>query len=100
MLTKCRRRLFFQYLKQWVADNIGIIIGLKEGQFAKIKALELKKSLESLGKKIQLIAMTDITHDQVLKFAKIDAFIQVACPRLGTDNHFEKPMLSIPQARF
>jgi 2-(3-amino-3-carboxypropyl)histidine synthase len=54
--------------------------------------------LETLGKKIQLIAMTDITQDQIRKFTKIDAFIQVACPRLGTDNHFEKPMLSIPQA--
>jgi 2-(3-amino-3-carboxypropyl)histidine synthase len=95
---KMQKKALLSVFKAMDADNIGIIIGLKEGQFAKIKALELKKSLESLGKKIQLIAMTDITHDQVLKFAKIDAFIQVACPRLGTDNHFEKPMLSIPQA--
>jgi len=95
---KMQKKALLSVYKALDAENIGIIIGLKEGQFAKIKAIELKKSLEALGKKIQLIAMTDITQDQIRKFTKIDAFIQVACPRLGTDNHFEKPMLSIPQA--
>jgi 2-(3-amino-3-carboxypropyl)histidine synthase len=28
----------------------------------------------------------------------IDAFIQVACPRISTDNRFDKPVLSTPQA--
>ena len=32
------------------ANKIGIIIGLKEGQFSKIKALKFKKSLEVLGR--------------------------------------------------
>ena len=31
-------------------------------------------------------------------FTGIDAFIQVACPRISTDNEFDKPMLSTPQA--
>jgi 2-(3-amino-3-carboxypropyl)histidine synthase len=80
------------------AMSIGIIIGLKEGQFAQVKALELKKSLERLGKKIQLIALTDITEERIEIFRGIDAFIQVACPRIAMDNHFRKPMLSVPQA--
>jgi 2-(3-amino-3-carboxypropyl)histidine synthase len=79
------------------ADRIGIIIGLKEGQFSQIRALELKKTLEALGKKVQLIALTEITNERVLNFKKIDAFIQVACPRIATDNYFKKPMLSVPQ---
>jgi 2-(3-amino-3-carboxypropyl)histidine synthase len=80
------------------AKTIGIIIGLKEGQFANIKALELKRLLELAGKKIMLIAMTEITDERLLSFEDIDAFIQVACPRIGTDNHFHKPVLSVPQA--
>jgi 2-(3-amino-3-carboxypropyl)histidine synthase len=28
----------------------------------------------------------------------VDAFIQVACPRISTDNEFDKPVLSTPQA--
>lgn len=79
------------------ADRIGIIIGLKEGQFSQVRALELKKILEALGKKVQLIALTEITNERVLNFKKIDAFIQVACPRIATDNYFKKPMLSVPQ---
>jgi 2-(3-amino-3-carboxypropyl)histidine synthase len=79
------------------ADRIGIIIGLKEGQFAQVRALELKKKLEELGKKVQLIALTEITEDRVQIFKQIDAFIQVACPRIATDDHFKKPMLSVPQ---
>lgn len=79
------------------AERIGIIIGLKEGQFSQVRALELKKTLEALGKKVQLIALTEITNERVLNFKKIDAFIQVACPRIATDNYFKKPMLSVPQ---
>ena len=80
------------------AKKIGIIIGLKEGQFAKIKALNLKKSLEALEKEIQLFALTEITEERLRNFKGIDAFIQVACPRIAIDNHFSRPVLSVPQA--
>ena len=79
------------------ARRIGLIIGLKEGQYAQVRALELKRTLEKLGKKVQLIALTEITEERVQIFKEIDAFIQVACPRISTDNHFKKPMLSVPQ---
>ena len=39
-----------------------------------------------------------ITNDRLKNFTGIDAFIQVACPRISTDNEFDKPMLSTPQA--
>jgi 2-(3-amino-3-carboxypropyl)histidine synthase len=93
-----RKKAVLSIYKALDAMRIGIIIGLKEGQFAHIKALELKKSFEQLGKKIQLIALTDITEERVQVFRGIDAFIQVACPRIAIDNHFKRPMLSVPQA--
>ena len=80
------------------AESFGIVVGLKEGQFSKLTALKFKKELEGLGKKVQLFALTDITDDKLRNLKGIDAFIQVACPRISTDNHFHKPVLSTPQA--
>ena len=81
------------------AHTIGIIIGIKDGQFAKTRALELKKEFEKVGMKVRLIGLTEITEERMQIFNHIDAFVQVACPRIGIDNHFKKPMLSVPQAR-
>ena len=92
-----QKKAILSIYKALDAEVIGIIIGLKEGQFAHIKALELKKSFERLGKKVQLIALTDITEDRIQIFKGIDAFVQVACPRISIDNHFKKPVLSVPQ---
>jgi len=80
------------------AQTFGIIVGLKEGQFAQVTALKFKKELEQEGKSVQLIALTDITNERLKNFIGIDAFIQVACPRISTDNQFDKPVLSTPQA--
>ena len=57
-----------------------------------------KKELEKEGKKVQLFALTDITNERLNNLRGIDAFIQVACPRISTDNQFDKPVLSTPQA--
>ena len=80
------------------AKTFGVIVGLKEGQFAQLTALKFKKELEKEGKIVQLIALTDITNERLKNFTGIDAFIQVACPRISTDNQFDKPVLSTPQA--
>jgi 2-(3-amino-3-carboxypropyl)histidine synthase len=93
-----QKRAILGIYKAADANTIGLVIGLKEGQFAHVRALELKKEFEKLGKKVQLIALTEITDDRMQIFKNIDAFVQVACPRIATDNHFSKPMLSVPQA--
>jgi 2-(3-amino-3-carboxypropyl)histidine synthase len=93
-----QKRAVLTIYKAIDAEKFGIIIGLKEGQFSHLRALELKKQFAELGKKVQLIAMTEITEERIQVFKGIDAFVQVACPRIATDNHFSKPMLSVPQA--
>lgn len=80
------------------AKTIGLVVGLKEGQFMLNRVLELKKEMEKHGKKVQLIALTEVTNDRLMVFSNIDAFIQVACPRISIDNPFTKPVLSVPQA--
>ena len=88
----------YQENKAADAETFGVIVGLKEGQLSKLTALKFKKELESEGKTVHLIALTDITNERLRNLKNIDAFIQVACPRISTDNKFDKPVLSTPQA--
>ena len=95
---KLKKKAILAVYKAAEAESFGVIVGLKEGQFSKTAALRFKKELESLGKKVQLFALTEITDERLRNLKGIDAFIQVACPRISTDNHFHKPVLSSPQA--
>ncbi|HYL66903.1 MAG TPA: diphthamide biosynthesis enzyme Dph2 [Nitrosopumilaceae archaeon] len=95
---KLQKKAILSVYKAMGAETFGIVIGLKEGQFSKVTALKFKKELEKAGKKVQLFALTDITDDKLGNLKGIDAFIQVACPRISIDNHFQKPVLSTPQA--
>lgn len=95
---KLKKKATLAIYKAAEAKTFGIIVGLKEGQLSKVFAIEFKKELEKEGKKVQLFALTDITNDRLNNLKGIDAFIQVACPRISTDNQFDKPVLSSPQA--
>lgn len=95
---KLKKKATLAIYKAAEAKTFGVIVGLKEGQLSKVFALKIKKDLEKEGKKVQLFALTDITNDRLRNLKGIDAFIQVACPRISTDNQFDKPVLSTPQA--
>ena len=95
---KLKKKATLAIYKAAEAKSFGVIVGLKEGQLSKVFALRIKKDLEKEGKKVQLFALTDITNDRLRNLKGIDAFIQVACPRISTDNQFDKPVLSTPQA--
>ncbi|MCV0431000.1 diphthamide biosynthesis enzyme Dph2 [Nitrosopumilus sp.] len=95
---KLKKKATLAIYKAADAKSFGVIVGLKEGQLSKVFALKIKKELEAEGKQVQLFALTDITNDRLRNLKGIDAFIQVACPRISTDNQFDKPVLSTPQA--
>jgi 2-(3-amino-3-carboxypropyl)histidine synthase len=95
---KLKRKATLAIYKAADAQSFGVIVGLKEGQLSKVFALKMKKELEAEGKDVQLFALTDITNDRLRNLKGIDAFIQVACPRISTDNQFDMPVLSTPQA--
>lgn len=93
-----QRKATLSIYKAAEAKTFGIIVGLKEGQISKTTVLKFKRELEKEGKVVQLFALTDITNERLRNLKGIDAFIQVACPRISTDNQFDKPVLSTPQA--
>ncbi len=95
---KLQKKATLAIYKAAEAKTFGIIVGLKEGQISKPFALKFKRELEKEGKEVQLFALTDITNERLTNLKGIDAFIQVACPRISTDNQFDKPVLSTPQA--
>jgi 2-(3-amino-3-carboxypropyl)histidine synthase len=95
---KLQKKSTLAIYKAAEAETFGVIVGLKEGQISKLTALKFKKELENMGKTVHLIALTDITNERIRNLKDIDAFIQVACPRISTDNKFDKPLLSTPQA--
>ena len=94
---KLRKKATLAVYRAADAASFGVIVGLRDGQMSKTAALRIKKELEEAGKKVQLIALTDITNDALRRFAGIDAFVQAACPRISTDNRFDVPVLSVPQ---
>lgn len=96
---KLKKRATLAIYKAAEAQSFGIVVGLKEGQLSKVFALKFKKELERRGKTVQLFALTDITNERLRNLKGVDAFIQVACPRISTDNRFDMPVLSSPQAR-
>ncbi len=96
--NKLQRKATLAIYKAAEANTFGIIVGLKEGQLSKLTALKFKRELEKEGKEVQLFALTNITNERLQNIKGIEAFIQVACPRISTDNQFDKPLLSTPQA--
>ena len=95
---KLKKKATLAIYKAAEAKTFGVIVGLKEGQLSKVFALKIKRELEKEGKEVQLFALTDITNERLQNLKGIDAFVQVACPRISTDNQFYKPVLSTPQA--
>ncbi|MFB3047961.1 MAG: diphthamide biosynthesis enzyme Dph2, partial [Nitrosopumilaceae archaeon] len=94
---KLQRKAALAVYKAAEAKTFGIIVGLKDGQLSKLTALKFKTELEKEGKDVQLFALTDITNERLKNLKGIDAFIQVACPRISIDNQFDVPVLSTPQ---
>ncbi|MEK6877995.1 MAG: diphthamide biosynthesis enzyme Dph2 [Nanoarchaeota archaeon] len=81
------------------AKKIGIIIGTKPGQkFGSYNAI--KKELEKQGKEVLPITMNEMTTDKILNFYNIQGFVELACPRIATDDYgkYERPIITFREA--
>lgn len=82
--------------KAKTAETFGIILGTL-GRQGSPKVLEhLEKRLRESNKKIVTILLSEIFPDKLKLFENIDAFVQIACPRLSIDwgTAFPQPLLT------
>ncbi len=81
------------------AKNIGIIIEVKPGQ--KFGSPDkLVKEIEASGKNVVVITMNEMTPEKLMNFYYVDAFVELACPRIALDDFmkYEKPILTFREA--
>lgn len=78
------------------ADKFGLILGTlgRQGNPDVLKTIE--RRIKLLKKDSVVILLSEIFPDKLKLFDDIDAFVQVACPRLSIDwgTAFEKPLLT------
>ena len=76
------------------AEKVAILVSWKRGQMK--KPFELKKKLEEKGKEVYIFAMDEITPEKLMGL-KIDAVINLACPRIGIDDleRYKIPILNL-----
>ncbi|MEX0932989.1 MAG: diphthamide biosynthesis enzyme Dph2 [Candidatus Pacearchaeota archaeon] len=95
---KILKQRFASIEKLKEAKTVGVIVEIKPGQkFGSHKYIidELKKA----GKKPILITMSEMTPDKIMNFYNIDAFIELACPRIAIDDFakYHKPILTFKE---
>jgi len=92
-----QRIISIEKLKE--AKNVGIILEIKPGQKFGTPKLLIDK-LKEQGKNPVLITMNELTPDKIMNFYNIDAFIELACPRIAIDDFakYHKPILTFKEA--
>jgi len=76
------------------AKRVALLVSWKRGQ-AK-DAFALKRKLEAKGKDVVILAMDEITPEKLVGL-KIDAALNLACPRIGIDDlgRYKVPVLNL-----
>ena len=76
------------------AKRVALLVSWKRGQ-SKLP-FDLKKRLEKKGKEVYIFAMDEITPEKLMGL-KIDAAINLACPRIGIDDleRYKTPILNL-----
>jgi len=78
------------------AKRVALLVSWKRGQ-AK-NPFDVKRKLEARGKEVVILAMDEITPEKLVGL-KIDAAINMACPRIGIDDlgRYKVPVLNLEQ---
>lgn len=82
------------------AKTFGIILGTLGRQGSTSILDQITALFKKHGRKFFVIFLSEILPDKLKRFTKVDAWVQIACPRLSIDwGHFyEKPFLSTYEA--
>jgi len=84
-IEKYKKNKKVNYMKFLSAENIGIMVTIKPGQYSYKKALEIKESLEKKGKKCFIFVFDTLDANEMGNFPFIDFWVNTACPRIADD---------------
>ncbi len=58
------------------------------------------KYFTDAGKETIIITMSEVTQDKLLSFYDIDGFVELACPRIATEDYekYSKPIITFKEA--
>eukprot|EP00047_Mylnosiga_fluctuans_P020832 m.96866 g.96866 ORF g.96866 m.96866 type:complete len:429 (+) comp8647_c0_seq4:3-1289(+) len=78
------------------AKTVGVILGALGRQGSPGVLATLKQSIEAAGKRVVVVVLSEIFPQKLALFEDIDAWVQIACPRLSIDwgEAFARPLLS------
>ncbi|XP_023930112.1 2-(3-amino-3-carboxypropyl)histidine synthase subunit 1 isoform X2 [Lingula anatina] len=78
------------------AKKFGIILGTLGRQGSTQVFENIQKRIEEVGKEYVLVLLSEVFPDKLRMFSDVDAWVQVACPRLSIDwgTAFDKPLLT------
>jgi len=96
---KILKQRFFSIEKFREAKNVAIIVEIKPGQkFGNPR--KLLEKLKAAGKNAIVITMSELTPDKIMNFYHIEAFVELACPRIALDDFakYPKPILTMIEA--
>ncbi len=81
------------------AKKIGIITEIKPGQKFGVPKMILE-DLKKAGKEVILITMNELSPDKLMNFYNVDAFLELACPRIAIDDFakYPKPIITYKEA--
>ena len=71
------------------AKVFGILVGLKKGQERMDLAEDLKRMIESKGRKALVFAMNHFSPQFIEGFRGINCFVSTSCPRIAIDDYIQ-----------
>lgn len=84
-IEKYKKQKKVNYIKFLSAENIGIMVSIKPGQYSYKKAVEIKDKLEKKGKNAFIFVFDTLDANEMENFPFIDFWVNTACPRIADD---------------
>ncbi|MBI2208065.1 diphthamide synthesis protein [Candidatus Woesearchaeota archaeon] len=84
-IEKYKKQKKVNYIKFLSAENIGIMVSIKPGQYSYKKAVEIRDKLEKRGKNAFIFVFDTLDAAEMQNFPFIDFWVNTACPRIADD---------------
>ncbi|MAG02238.1 hypothetical protein CMI42_02780 [Candidatus Pacearchaeota archaeon] len=100
LIEKEKQRAKRNLKRYLAAETIGILVTIKPGQQYLAAAKKLKEKIDKENKKAYIFIDDTINFFHLENYPFIDAWINTACPRIGTDDilGIEQPLINLREA--